>query len=162
VRVQGTITYYQPGSGVVLQSGSKSLWILTGTRDDLTVGHIANATGIPDVHDGFLTLSRAEIQDTGVLAPVTPRPSTWSELSQSRHLFDLVSSQGKVVMQVREAAQDEYVLTAGGHIFSAIVRHPSETYSSVAPPPLPPMREIPLGQSLRRQRALQPVAALGR
>ena len=148
VRVQGTITYYQPGSGVVLQNGPKSLWILTGTRDDLTVGHVANATGIPDVHDGFLTLSRAEIQDTGVVAPVTPRPSTWSELSQSHHLFDLVSSQGKVVMEVREAAQDEYVLTAAGHIFSAIVRHPSETYSSVAPPPLPPMREIPLGSTV--------------
>jgi diguanylate cyclase (GGDEF)-like protein len=149
VRVQGTITYYQPGAGVVLQNGSRSLWIMTGTHDDLTVGHVANATGIPDVHDGFLTLTRAEIQDTGVMTPITPRPSTWSELSQSHHLYDLVSSQGKVVMQVREAAQDEYVLTADGHIFSAIVRHPSETYSSVAPPPLPPMREVPLGSTVQ-------------
>ena len=149
VHVQGTITYYQPGSGVVLQSGSKSLWIMTGTRDDLTMGHVADATGIPDVHDGFLALTRAEIQDSGVTAPVTPRASTWSELSQSRHLFDLVSSQGKVVMQVREAAQDEYVLISDHHMFSAVVRHPSATYSSVAPPPLPPMREIPVGSTVQ-------------
>ena len=149
VRVEGTITYYQPGSGAVLQSGSKSLWIVTNSRDDLTVGHVANATGIPDVHDGFLTLTRAEIHDTGVLAPVTPRPSTWTELSQSHHLFDLVSGQGKLVMQVREAAQDEYVLIDGGHLFSAIVRHPSSTYSSLAAPPLTPMREFPLGSTVQ-------------
>ncbi len=149
VRVEGTVTYYQPGSGVVLQSGSKSLWIMTDARNDLTVGDIADATGIPDVHDGFLTLTRGEIHDSGIRAPITPRPSTWSELSQSRHLFDLVSSQGKVVMQVREAAQDEYVLIVDGHLFSAIVRHPSATYSSIAPPPLPPMREIPLGSTVQ-------------
>ena len=29
IRVQGTITYYQPGSAVVLQNGSRSLWIMT-------------------------------------------------------------------------------------------------------------------------------------
>ena len=149
VHVQGTITYYQPGSGAVLESGSRSLWIVTNSREDLTIGHVADATGTPDVHDGFLTLTRAEIQDSGVLAPVTPRPSTWSELSQSHHLFDLVSSQGKVVMQVREGAQDEYVLVAEGHMFSAIVRHPASTYSAVSAPPLPPMRVIPLGSTVQ-------------
>lgn len=32
VRVHGTITYYQPGSSVVLQNGTKSLWISTMTH----------------------------------------------------------------------------------------------------------------------------------
>ena len=31
IRVQGTITYYEPGSAIVLQNGSKSLWIKTQT-----------------------------------------------------------------------------------------------------------------------------------
>jgi diguanylate cyclase (GGDEF)-like protein len=149
VRVEGTITYYQPGSAVVLQSGSKSLWIMTQARNDMTIGDIAEATGVPDVRDGFLTLTRGEIQDSGVRTPLTPRASTWAELSQSHHLFDLVSSQGKVVMEAREAAQDEYVLISEGHLFSAIVRHPSSTYSSVAAPPLPPMKEIPLGSTVQ-------------
>jgi hypothetical protein len=35
VRVHGTITYYQPGSSVVLQDGSRSLWISTLTIDPL-------------------------------------------------------------------------------------------------------------------------------
>jgi diguanylate cyclase (GGDEF)-like protein len=148
VRVQGTITYYQPGSAVVLQNGSKSLWIMTETRNDLRLGDVADATGIPDVHDGFLTLTQATVEDTGVPAPVTPHESNWSELTQSHHLFDLVSIQGKVVVAVREAAQDEYFLLADGHRFSAIVRHPATTYSSLAPPSLGPMKEVPIGSTI--------------
>jgi diguanylate cyclase (GGDEF)-like protein len=149
VRVQGTITYYQPGSAVILQNGARSLWIMVKSRDDLHIGDLADATGIPDVHDGFLTLTHGEVQDSGVQVPVQPRISTWTELSQSHQLFDLVSIQGKVVTAVREGAQDEYVLEAEGQIFSAIVRHPTTTFSSTSPPPLPFMKQIAVGSSVQ-------------
>jgi len=149
VRVQGTVTYYQPGSAVVMQSGDKSLWISTQSRNDLQIGDVANATGIPGVHDGFLTLTRSEIEDSGAKAPVSPLVSTWGELTQSHHIFDLVSIKGQVVMGVREAAQDEYLLLAEGHRFSAIIRHPVATYGSVTPPQLPPMKEIPVGSTVQ-------------
>ena len=148
VRVQGTITYYQPGSAVVLQNGARSLWIRTEGRNELRLGDVADATGIPDVYNGFLTLTQATLQDTGVRAPVTPRESTWGELAQSHRLFDLVSIQGKIVVAVREAAQDEYTLLSEGHLFSAIVRHPTTTYSSVAPPALPPMKQVEIGSTV--------------
>ncbi len=148
-RVQGTITYYQPGSAVVLQNGARSLWIVTQGRSDLTVGDVADATGIPDVHDGFLTLTRAEVRDSGKRAPIAPLLSTWRELTQSHHIFDLVSIQAKVVMEAREAAQDEYVLLADGELFSAILRHPVATYSAVAPAVLPPMKQIPVGSTVQ-------------
>jgi hypothetical protein len=38
VRVHGTITYYHPGTAVVMQDGSKSLWIATHTHEPLTIG----------------------------------------------------------------------------------------------------------------------------
>lgn len=149
VRVQGTITYYQPGSAVVLQSGDKSLWITTLARNDLQIGDIAIATGIPGLHDGFLTLKQSEIEDTGASAPVAPHVATWSELTQSSHIFDLVTIKGRVVMGVREAAQDEYLLLSEGHRFSAIIRHPVGTYGSLAPPVLAPMEEIPAGSMVQ-------------
>ena len=148
VRVRGTITYYQPGSAVVLQNGSKSLWIMTESRDELRVGDIADATGIPDVHDGFLALNHGELRDTGRHAPVLPHASTWSELTRSVHLFDLVSTRGQVLAQVREAAQDEYVLLSDGNIFSAVIRHPTSTYGSTAPSVPPPMKELPVGATV--------------
>jgi diguanylate cyclase (GGDEF)-like protein len=149
VRVQGTITYYQPGSAVVLQNGAKSLWIMIKGHNDLRLGDVADATGIPAVRDGFLTLDHGEVRDSGIQLPVIPRESSWSELTASRRLFDLVSTRGTVVMAAREAAQDEYVLLSGGHLFNAILRHPVGTYGATADPALPPMKEIPVGATVQ-------------
>ena len=149
VRVHGTITYYQPGSSAVLQDGTRSLLISLQGRYELQTGDVADATGIPDVHEGFLTLGQAEIRATGIRKPIFARESSWSELIQSHHIFDLVSIQAKLVAAVREGGQDEYVLLADGNIFSAIVRHPTVTYSSITPPLLPPMKAIPAGSMVR-------------
>ena len=145
VRVRGTITYYQSGSAVVLQSGSKSLWILTQTRTPLRIGDIANASGFPDVHDGFLSLTGGGIQDSLVPAPISPRLATWPELASGLYAFDLVSTEGKVVTEARTAAKDEYVLDTGGQLFSAIYNHPAGVGSSQPPP----MKQVPVGSRVR-------------
>ncbi len=148
VQVRGTITYYLPGSVVVLQEGSKSLWISTYTREPLQIGDYADATGFPDAHDRLLTLRDGEIHDSHIRAPITPQQATWEQLAfwnSSKpvgHQNDLVSIDGQIVAEVREAAQDEYVLDADGRLFSAIYRHP-HTGSPVS------MRQIPRGSIVR-------------
>ena len=146
VRVHGTITYYQPGSAVVLQDGARSIWISTLTQIPLRIGDVADATGFPDVHEGFVNLVHGEIRDTLTPAPVTPLPSTWQTLTprgydSPGHHLDLVSIEGQVVTEVREASQDELVLAADGKQFSAILRHPNG--------PLTAAREIPVGTRVR-------------
>jgi diguanylate cyclase (GGDEF)-like protein len=149
VRVHGTITYYQPGSAIVLQDGPKSLWISTHSREPLRVGDLADATGFPEAHERVLTLSDAEIKDTGVYAPIVPIPASWRDLafwssnSAIGHQQDLVSTEGEVVTEVREAAQDEYVLSVNGQLFTAIYHHPP------AGSPLSPMTKVPLGAKAR-------------
>jgi diguanylate cyclase (GGDEF)-like protein len=149
VRVQGTITYYQPGSAIVLQSGSKSLWIATHTREPLQIGDEADATGFPDAHDRLLTLTDAEIRDSHILAPINPLQATWLQLAfwssntADGHQNDLVSIEGMVVTEVREAAQDEFVINSDGRLFTAIFRHPFANAT------LPPMLQIPLGSRIR-------------
>lgn len=145
VRVQGTVTYYIPGSAAVLQNGSRSLWVNTQERGDLKLGDQADATGFPDVHDGFLKLRDGEIQDSGVTAAVQPLAVNWNDLSHSHHVFDLVSTEGEVVAEVREAAQDEYNLVSSGHLFSAIIRHPLQGAAG----PIPAMEQIPIGSRVR-------------
>ncbi len=147
VRVHGTITYYQPGSAVVLQEGSKSLWIMTASIAPLRVGDQADATGFPDVHDGFLALTNGEVRDREISAAIQPRSVTWSELATSHHLFDLISTEAEVLAQNRGAAQDEYVLSAGGNLFSAIYRLPSPR--SVQTAPLPAFKHLTLGSKVR-------------
>jgi diguanylate cyclase (GGDEF)-like protein len=149
VRVQGTITYYQPGSGVVLQDGSKSLWISTHSHDFLRVGDKADATGFPDAHDRMLTLTDAEIEDSRIFVPIPPQPVTWSQLAfwssnqPNGHLYDLVSIEGQVVTEVREASQDAYVLSSVGQLFTAIYRHPHAVAD------VPAMKQVPLGSRIR-------------
>ncbi len=140
MRVHGVITYYQPGSAVVLENGNKSLWIATRTSAPLHIGDQADATGFPSLSNGFLTLTEGEIRDNRIPAPIAPLPVTWQQLVYSRHFFDLVSIQGQVVMEIRERAQDEYVLSSQGQMFSAIYRHPE-----VGGVLLPPMKQIPVG-----------------
>ena len=154
VRVNGTITYYQPGyyrpgSAIVLQNGTETLWVESLTDKPLRIGDLADATGIPDVVSGSPALTHAEVQDSGEYLPVAPLNVTWSQLGGAdvagQHHYDLVSIEGQVVMQNRGASQDEYVLTHGGQLFSAVFHHPDSTSQSL----LPPMREIPLGSTIR-------------
>ena len=149
LRIHGTVTYYQPGTALVLQSGSDSLWVSTETSDPLQIGDVVDATGFADGHDRRLTLVHAEIQDTGLQAPIPPQLATWRQLAfwgkspHRGHQYDLVSIEGHVVNEVREAAQDEYVLVSDGRMFSVIYHHPSP------PSPIPPMLQVPLGSTLR-------------
>jgi len=145
VLLHGVITYYQPGSMVVLQNGGTTIRVMTRTYNPLRVGDLADATGFPDLADGFLTLTDAEVQDSLVQAPVQPISATWEQLAASGNIFDLVSIEGKVVMAVREAAQDEYVIVSNGHLFSARYRHP-DSISQLA---LPPMKDAKVNSTVR-------------
>lgn len=149
-RVRGTITYYQPGVALVLQNGAKSIWITSDTSAPLRLGYLADAIGFPSVENGFLTLTHGEVHETATLAPIIPSLFTWTELAHGgndghSHVFDLVSVEGQVVTEVRQATQDEYVLDSDGHLLSAIIRHPG----SASTAPLAPMYQIPVGTHIR-------------
>jgi diguanylate cyclase (GGDEF)-like protein len=150
VRVEGTITYDQPGSAVVLENGADSLWIATRSYGPLRIGDRAEAIGFPDVENGFLVLTRSEIRESAIQAPVQPPLLTWRDLASGGNVahgraFDLVSIEGTVVAEVRESTQDEYVLTSDGHLFSAIFRHPSSESAAQ----LLPMKEVSQGSRVR-------------
>jgi diguanylate cyclase (GGDEF)-like protein len=146
VLVHGSITYYLPGYAVVLQNGGNSIWIDTLTYEPLRIGDAADATGFPEVHEGFVNLSHGEILDSHTPAPVTPLPVTWQTLSlmgynSPGHHDDLISIEGQVVTEVREASKDELVLAVEGKLFSAIYRHPGGSASAA--------KAIPSGSMVR-------------
>ena len=159
LRIRGTITYYQPGSAVVIENSTTSLWISTQTSEPLRIGDVADATGFPDTDDGRLTLAHAEVRDSQLMAPIQPLAATWSQLAffeRSKlggHEFDLVSIDGRVVSAIREAMQDEFVLLADGREFTAIYRHPPP------PIPLPPMLKVPVGATIQVTGICLPQAA---
>lgn len=144
VRVRGSVTWYEAGAALVLQSGGKSLWVTTQFADPLRIGDVVDATGFPDVRNGALNLNDATIQRTQLSAPVSPVAGSWTDLAPGKLAFDLVSTTGTVLAAVRTATQDEYVLDFQGHLFSAILRHPDEDASTLAP-----MKTVPVGSQVR-------------
>lgn len=145
MKVRGTITYYEPGSAIVLQSGTKSLWINTQSEAPFHLGYLADVTGFPSASGGSLTLSLGEITESNVRSDITPKAVTERELEAGFAAFELVSIDGRVLTSVREAAEDEYVLTSDGHVFSAIYHHmdPADGVQ------LPAMKVIPVGTTVR-------------
>lgn len=144
VRVRGTITYYRPGTAVVLQDGQRTLWIATQYEGPLRIGEVADATGFPDIHNDYAILTQSEVTEAGLSYPVKAVRSDSAELASGKHAFDLVSTEGKVLVSIRGAAQDEYVLDANGRMFSAIYRHP-DLPASV----LPAMKRVAEGSQVR-------------
>jgi diguanylate cyclase (GGDEF)-like protein len=149
VRVTGVVTYFFPKVMAILQSGNRSIRVFTPQVAPLRVGDRAEAIGIPLVDDGFLTLKMGNIRSTGSAAPVEPVLLNWDEVASGKHAFDLISIEGSIVSQVREHAQDTYVISVpGNHLFSAVVRHPFVYEWGVAKPP-PPMPIILPGSKVR-------------
>jgi diguanylate cyclase (GGDEF)-like protein len=144
IRVQGTLTFYQPGSALVIQNGSDSLWITTSSEKPLRIGSRVDVTGFGTLNDNHLALASGEVRESSVYTPIAAQPMTSHELPNSKHIFDLVSVEGLVLMEVRKLTQDEYFLVSNGQVFSAIYYH-----RSVDGSPPPPMKQIPLGSRVR-------------
>lgn len=142
VRVDGTITYFEPGSALVLQNGARSLWVKTGSHAPVHIGNWARVIGFPDVDNGFLVLSDGEVQETGISSPIKPYQVRPQDLRTGKHIFDLVSIEGKVVMQARERSEDEYLLLADRQMFSVIYPHRITMGS------LSPFKNIPVGSKV--------------
>ena len=121
VRVHGTITYYEPGNAVVLENGSRSIWIATTVANgELQIGDEADATGFTSSYTGFPILTDGEIWDDKVQAAIHAQPATWQQLASGSHPFDLVSVEGEVVTAVREANRDEVIVSSAGGLFTAV------------------------------------------
>jgi diguanylate cyclase (GGDEF)-like protein len=145
VRVQGTITYYQPGSTMVLQNGSNALWVDSLTETTHRVGDQATVSGFPDVRNGSVVLTRAEIQSSASSSSLPAGQFDAVQLASGAHAFELVSLEGQLVTRVREVAQDQYVLVSQGHVFSAIYRHPERGLDL----PVSPMQNVRIGSRVR-------------
>jgi diguanylate cyclase (GGDEF)-like protein len=144
MRVRGSVTFYLPGSALVLQDKGKSLRVSTQFEGPLAIGQVVDVTGFPDARNGSSTLTQSEISPTGKRAPVSPMPADFSQLASGKHAFDLVSTEGMVLASVRGATQDEYVLVSNGHLFSAIYRHFDSNIF-----PLPAMKRVAVGSRIR-------------
>ena len=132
MRVEGVVTYYQPGSALVLQDGSHSLWVAT---QSYTLCGLATGPTPLD----FLMCRMVSSPSRGARSGIATsrlrfnhRLFTWHELASGGNVthgkaFDLVSTEGTVVAEVRQSTEDEYVLQTGRTSFPPSCDIPAPT-----------------------------------
>jgi diguanylate cyclase (GGDEF)-like protein len=110
----------------------------------MRIGNQADVTGFATLHNNYQAISSGEIRQSPVYNPIVPQPMSLHELPNSKYIFDLISVEGLVVMEVRKNTEDEYILVSNGQVFSAIYN-----YTIVAGSVPLPMKQIPLGSMVR-------------
>ncbi|HVT98497.1 MAG TPA: GGDEF domain-containing protein, partial [Acidobacteriaceae bacterium] len=128
-----------------MQNGANALWVDTLSEEPHRIGDRAFVSGFPEVRNGSVVLTLSEIESTQSDVPLSAEKVDPVQLASGSHAFNLVSVEGRLIMRVGEAAQDQYVIASQGRVFSAFYRHPERGLDL----PADPMRTFPLGSRVR-------------
>jgi diguanylate cyclase (GGDEF)-like protein len=122
VHVRGSVTLYQPGLQMVLETpDGQAALVTTYEQSPLHTGQVVDAVGFPDPREYSEMLANASVAPTKKTQTIEPVPIQWTDALAGHYPFDLVSMQGQLAAEVHEAHQDTLVIEAGGHVFSAIL-----------------------------------------
>lgn len=124
VRVQGSITLYEPGSQLVLEDESgKAILLHTHQSTPATLGEVVDATGFAYAHDYTLSMTHAQFSPLGKTQMIHPQPASWDDTLTGKYAMNLISLDGRLIEQVHGTSQDTLFINSGNHVFSAALRH---------------------------------------
>jgi diguanylate cyclase (GGDEF)-like protein len=122
IHVRGTITLYQPGLEMVLQtSQGDAVEVSSFEQSALRIGQVVDVVGFPNPHQYSEALTDANVLATGETQTIQPRSVNWTEALAGRYPFSLIAMEGKLAAEVHEPHQDTLVIQVGSHVFSAIM-----------------------------------------
>lgn len=122
VHVRGSITLYQPGLELVLETPDRqAIKVNSFEQSPLRIGQLVDVVGFPDPHEYSEMLSDASVLPSAQMQPIQPVAVSWNDARAGRHPFELVSMEGKLAAEVHEPHQDTLVIQSGSHVFSAIL-----------------------------------------
>jgi len=122
IHVRGSITLYQPGLQMVLETPrGDAVEVTSFEQSPHSIGQVVDAVGFPDPHQYSEVLIDASVLPTNQMQPIAPHPVRWADALAGHYPFELVSMEGKLAAEVHEPHQDTLVIQAGPHVFSAIL-----------------------------------------
>lgn len=124
VRIRGTVTLYEPGTQLVMERNGDAALVHTFQKDPLKIGEVVYASGFADPNDYTQSLQYGQFTPTQDVLPVKPQSISWQDALTGKYALNLVSLEGELVEQAHEAGQETLFINSGGHIFSAVLRHP--------------------------------------
>lgn len=122
VRVHGTVTYYQKGASVVLETSGKSIFIETRQTNELKVGEIVDAYGFGSSNEYAPMLRDAFVIQAGGFEPISPRPVTYDQALSGFYSDNLIQLTGRMISQMRRDRSDVLVIDVDGHLITGYVQ----------------------------------------
>lgn len=123
VHVRGSITLYQPGLDVVVETPRHAAVLVnTYEQSALRVGQVADVVGFPDLRQYSEVIGDGNVLPTAAMQAIAPVPVTWESALAGDYPYELVSMQGVVAAEVHERHQDTLVIQTGSHVFSAMLQ----------------------------------------
>ena len=122
IHLRGSITLYQPGLEMVLQTAQgDAVEVTSFEQSPLSIGQVVDVVGFPDPHQYSEVLTDANVLPTEATQPIEPKRVDWADALAGRYPFGLISMKGKLAAEVHEPHQDTLIIQAGSHVFSAIL-----------------------------------------
>ncbi len=139
VRVQGVVTYQQPGNALFVQNRGKGLRVLTQQDTHLEIGDVVDVTGFPALGESAPVLENAVFHRTGHEA--APEPLKFDvDAAWERYDGALVSADGRLLQRQLQPDGLNLLLQQGGMVFGVTLQGGSSTGNLLS---------IPLNSELR-------------
>jgi diguanylate cyclase (GGDEF)-like protein len=141
VHVRGSVTLYQPGLQLVLETPDRhSVLVNTYEQSPFQVGQVVDVVGFPNPHqyapDDSESIGQGNVLPTQLTQIISPVAVSWDEAMAGHYPYDLISMEGTLAAEVKERHQDTLVIKTGSRVFSAMLPRPvwTQTYDQLALP----------------------------
>jgi len=134
VRVQGMVTFQQPGQALFMRDGAQALLVRTKQTGSLEPGDRVDVIGFPAMGEWTPILEDAAFQKIGHVAPRPAAPITAAEALTGTHDSALVQIEGVIMDWVQRRNEEILVLQAGSVIFDAMIEKAGEASELAAFP----------------------------
>lgn len=110
VLVSGTVTYYKPGEGLILEDQNRALFAETAQSDKISIGDHVEAVGFPAPSGAGPILRDSIFRDIAPGQQLLPAAVTPADLSTGKFNYNLVSTEGLLLRRVREPSREVFLL----------------------------------------------------
>ena len=119
VHVTGTITYYRPGESLVIEDHGSALYARTDHSGELSLGDRVDVLGFPAPRDSGPILENAILRRVASGAPLAPASVKLANLCSGNLNYNLISTEGILVQQLRGPSQRTLLLRDGSNFVEA-------------------------------------------
>ena len=133
VRLSGVLTYYEPGSRLMLQDGTDAIEVFLTDSPPLEVGDRIEVVGFPAPDAYGPVLQDAVLRKLAHGTPLTPVPVDWHQALSSKYRFCLVSIDMRLLRIIDEPTRTLFLLENGDHLTTAELQSRLSTPNLLAP-----------------------------